>query len=146
DADGDPLIFHTSTGPSHGILNLNTPNGQFTYTPNTGFSGTDTFTFIVNDGTQDSTPATVTITVGSGQGNTAPVADSATFNTATGVAVSGTLTASDADNDPLTFSAVDVPTHGSLNITTAGDFTYTPSLGFSGTDTFTFKVNDGTVD
>ena len=48
--------------PSHGSLTLNT-DGTFTYTPNTGFMGTDSFTYIANDGVLDSAPATVTIEV-----------------------------------------------------------------------------------
>jgi VCBS repeat-containing protein len=50
------------SGPAHGTLQLNA-DGSFTYTPNAGFSGTDTFTYRAADGAQTSDPATVTITV-----------------------------------------------------------------------------------
>ncbi len=62
DADGDPLTAVLGTGPANGILTLN-PDGSFDYTPNAGFSGTDSFTYNANDGTDDSNLATVTITV-----------------------------------------------------------------------------------
>jgi PKD repeat protein len=62
DPDGDPLTAHLVTGPGNGTLMLN-PDGTFTYTPTAGFSGTDTFTYLVNDGSVDSNVATVTITV-----------------------------------------------------------------------------------
>jgi hypothetical protein len=53
-----------------------------------------------------------------------------------------TLTGSDPDNDPITFSIVTGPAHGSLT-GTAPNVTYTPAPGFTGTDQFTFQVNDG---
>ncbi|MDT3441104.1 MULTISPECIES: esterase-like activity of phytase family protein [unclassified Pseudofrankia] len=45
---GDPLTLVSSTKPAHGTLNLN-PDGTFSYTPNAGFTGTDTFTYAVSD-------------------------------------------------------------------------------------------------
>jgi hypothetical protein len=50
------------TNVAHGTLVLNA-NGTFTYTPNTGFFGTDSFTYKANDGTADSNVVTVTINV-----------------------------------------------------------------------------------
>src|SRR5262249_39028176 len=48
--------------PAHGSLNLNT-DGSFDYTPDSGYSGTDSFTYVANDGTADSNVATVTLNV-----------------------------------------------------------------------------------
>ena len=62
DIDGDALTFKRIAGPQNGAVVVNA-DGSFTYTPNTNFNGTDTFTFAANDGTVDSAPATVTITV-----------------------------------------------------------------------------------
>src|SRR5207245_911525 len=62
DADGDPLTAVLVSGPANGTLTLN-PNGSFTYTPKTGFSGTDSFTYKANDGKALSNVATVTVTV-----------------------------------------------------------------------------------
>ena len=56
------LTAQVVTQPGQGTLNLN-GNGGFTYTPNTGFAGTDTFTYRLSDGTYQSPPATVTVTV-----------------------------------------------------------------------------------
>lgn len=61
DLDGDPLTFTVVANPTNGSLSGSAPN--LTYTPNTGYLGTDSFTFKVNDGVSDSTPATVSITV-----------------------------------------------------------------------------------
>lgn len=62
DADEDALTATGATQPEHGSVTL-AANGSFTYTPDAGFSGTDTFTYKASDGTAESAPATVTITV-----------------------------------------------------------------------------------
>ena len=65
DADGDPLTAVLATPPANGTLDLNA-NGSFTYTPSTGFSGDDSFTYRAFDGAASSAPATVTIAVSGG--------------------------------------------------------------------------------
>ncbi|WP_340537323.1 LamG-like jellyroll fold domain-containing protein [Nocardioides sp. GXZ039] len=62
DADGSTLTATGASTPGHGSVTLNA-NGSFTYTPEAGFVGTDTFTYLANDGALDSEPATVTIEV-----------------------------------------------------------------------------------
>jgi hypothetical protein len=62
DVEGDALTAVLLTGPSNGSLVLNA-DGGFTYMPNAGFSGTDSFTCRANDGTSLSNAATVTLTV-----------------------------------------------------------------------------------
>jgi len=62
DADGDSLMAILATGPSHGSVTLNA-NGSFTYTPTTGYTGSDFFTYEAYDGTTLSNETTVTITV-----------------------------------------------------------------------------------
>ena len=61
-ADGDTLTAALVNGPHHGTLTLNA-NGSFTYTPTTGYSGADSFTYKANDGTADSNVATVSLTI-----------------------------------------------------------------------------------
>lgn len=62
DVDSDNLTY-SPTNPSNGTLSYDENTGQFTYTPNSSFTGTDTFTFTVSDGSVDSNESTVTITV-----------------------------------------------------------------------------------
>ena len=62
DADGDTLTATSASQPVNGTVTL-AANGSFTYTPEAGFSGTDTFTYTANDGTVASAATTVTITV-----------------------------------------------------------------------------------
>jgi VCBS repeat-containing protein len=62
DPDGDPLTAALVTGPSHGTLTLN-PNGSFSYSPAGNFNDGDSFTYRASDGSLDSNPVTVAITV-----------------------------------------------------------------------------------
>ena len=62
DADSDPLSAAFAAGPSHGVLALS-PNGAFTYTPATGYTGADSFTYRANDGLTNSAVRTVSLTV-----------------------------------------------------------------------------------
>lgn len=63
DADGDTLTIASFTNPAHGTL-LQNPDGTFTYTANLNFSGTDMFTYSVNDGVDgNSQLATVAIAI-----------------------------------------------------------------------------------
>ena len=71
--NGLPLTAQLVTGPANGTLTLNA-DGSFSYTPNAGFWGTDSFTYTATDGPATSTPATVTITVYS-----VPVANNDTY-------------------------------------------------------------------
>jgi len=65
DPDGDNLTAELVPGPDveNGTLTLNENDGSFTYTPDPGFSGTDTFEYEAFDGQASSNVATVTITV-----------------------------------------------------------------------------------
>jgi len=56
-----------------------------------------------------------------------------------------TLTGQDPDGDSITFSIVTPPTNGGFGATTAPNLTYTPNANFFGSDSFTFRVNDGTT-
>jgi VCBS repeat-containing protein len=65
DIDSANLTALLVTNAAHGTVSLNS-NGSFSYTPQAGFSGTDSFTYKANDGGADSNTATVTITVNEG--------------------------------------------------------------------------------
>ena len=62
DADGDSLNAALVSGPAHGTLNLNA-DGSFHYLPEADYYGKDSFTYVANDGTDDSEPVAVDITV-----------------------------------------------------------------------------------
>jgi VCBS repeat-containing protein len=156
DPDKDPLTY-TAAGATtaKGSVSL-TASGAFTYTPTAtarhaaarttavATDKADTFTVTVTDkyGAVAVIPVTVTVS----PANAAPVAGATVVGIpapATGE-VTGTVRATDADKDPLTYSAPTTSAKGSITVTAAGAFTYTPSIGATGgTDVFTVTVADG---
>ena len=89
--------------------------------------------------------ATVSITVS--PVNDAPVCVDGSRTTTEDTALASSVTCSDVDLDARTYAVVDSPLHGSLSaIASDGSFTYTPAADYAGTDSFTFRANDGTVD
>ncbi|HOX38346.1 MAG TPA: FG-GAP-like repeat-containing protein [Candidatus Brocadiia bacterium] len=143
DEDGDALVYAIVANPAHGTLNLGSPDNDnaVTYIPAADFFGTDTFTFMANDGTADSNIATVTITVA--PVNDAPTASDTTASTRADIAVGVILPAADIDNAPgdLTYALATPPAHGTVTIT-GNSATYTPNPAFFGDDSFTFRVSD----
>jgi hypothetical protein len=77
--------------------------------------------------------------------NTEPTAGNDAFSVGAGGTLNGNLLGndSDADNDPLTAAVSNGPAHGSVSVRPDGGFTYTPAGGFSGSDSFSYHVNDG---
>ena len=76
---------------------------------------------------------------------TAPTAANVTAATNVSTPVTIALSGADAGNAPLTYSIVQPPADGTLGTISGGQVTYTPT-GAIGTDTFTYKVNNGTTD
>lgn len=65
DPDGDRLTVASTSKPLHGAVSINA-NGTITYQPDRKFNGSDTFTYVVSDGTATDTGAvTITVTAGS---------------------------------------------------------------------------------
>ncbi len=147
----DALTVVVTSQPTHGTVNFNTTTGTFTYTPtDTGYVGTDSFTYTVSDGQQGAAPATGTVTLT--LTNALPTADDGSASGHMNIALDGSVIFSDTpDNlangeiDALTVVVTSQPTHGTVNFnTTTGTFTYTPTdAGYVGTDTFTYTVSDG---
>jgi len=138
DGESDRLTFEVMSSPRHG--RLDGPLPDLTYLPSAGFFGPDRFTFKANDGELDSNVATVSIRVQ--YPNHAPVATNQTVNGAKDQARAFSLDVTDADGDPLRCVILKGPRHGRL----AGRgilYTYIPTAGFVGGDSFTYKAWDG---
>jgi VCBS repeat-containing protein len=141
DVDGDSLTYTIVSEPQHGTLSGT--GATRTYTPAENYHGPDSFTFKVNDGTDDSNTATVSITVT--PVNDKPTADAQSVTTDEDTAKPITLTGNDVDGDTLSYTIASGPSHGTLTGTGA-NLTYTPAADYNGPDSFSFKTNDGTVD
>ncbi|MBN1887877.1 MAG: VCBS repeat-containing protein [Thermoflexales bacterium] len=143
-----PLKAYPDTPPQHGALSL-ALSGSFVYTPAPNFYGDDSFVYLAHNGVADA-PAVVTITV-TPVDDDAPVAVADAYQAVVNLplavtAVDGVL-ANDADPDNQALTAVldNPPAHGTLTLGQAGDLVYTPTLSYSGTDSFTYHASDGVL-
>ncbi len=144
DIEEDELAYLVVAGPANGFLSTISEN-QLIYSPNANFNGSDSFTFKANDGEDDSNTATVSIDVN--PVNDAPVANDGVATTSQEVPVTVNLSANDIDGDSLTYSIDTNVSKGTLSaISDNHNITYTPNSVYVGSDSFTFKANDGTVD
>ncbi|GAF10563.1 Ig-like domain-containing protein [Paenibacillus pini] len=135
---GDILTYKVLNHPTHGTVVVET-DGKYKYTPTANFTGLDRFDFIVNDGTVDSAPATIILTI-----NQIPVAQDTQAAVQPDGKLSGHLTAKDSDpGDRLTYVIDKQPEHGTVTIESDGTYTYIPEAGYTGPDSFTFTVSDG---
>ena len=148
DADGDILRAISYSSPSNGVLDV-VADGSFTYTSNAGFTGAETISYTISDGTSTASgQLTINVTP---PGNTPPVAvaDSYTVHageTLTIAAAAGLLANdSDGDGDALSVLSFSAAANGTLNVVTDGSFTYAPNPGFTGTETITYTISDGTT-
>ena len=144
DVDGDTFTAALLSGPAHGTLVLN-PDGSFSYTPTADYSGVDSFSYQVSDGTATSNTALVTIAVTAI--NDAPIAVNDSYTTDEDTPLAGNVLANDTDaeGDSLSATLVAGPTHGTLVLTSDGTFTYTPDADYTGTDSFTYTAGDAAL-
>jgi hypothetical protein len=141
DVDGDDLSVSAFTDPSNGtVVNY---GYKVAYTPDSNWTGTDSFTYTVADGAAGFDTARVTVTVKDGP-NRPPLAKDDSVATDEDVAVTILVLAndSDPDGDPITVKAVNQGGRGSITKTPTS-VTYTPEKDWSGIDSFSYTVTDG---
>ncbi|WP_113663214.1 beta strand repeat-containing protein, partial [Pedobacter nanyangensis] len=159
DIDGNSLTrIYITTLPSNGKLFLNgieitgptdfatADASLLTFVPNANWNGVTSFKWNGHDGTSTATTAAdVNITIT--PVNDGPIFSQTTYTDATCevTAKTGSITAAtDVDGDVLTYTQGTAPSKGSVIINAAtGAYTYTPSLGQTGSDSFTIVANDG---
>jgi len=144
DFEGATLTAKLVSEPVHGTLTLNA-DGSFAYTPMTNYAGSDSFTYIANDGTVNSNLATVIVSVQSQPPVAINDAFSTNSNTALNQAAPGVLF-NDADPQgwSLATQLLSYPAHGTLTLNANGSFVYTPTANYVGSDSFTYLANNGT--
>ena len=128
--------------PAHGALSQNA-DGSYTYTPATGFTGTDSFSYQTSDGAAVSNLAVVNIAV---MGvNIAPIAREDALNVQEDQTGTINVLANDSDADGNTLSAriVTGAQHGTVSVNADGTFSYTPNADYFGSDSFSYIASDG---
>ncbi|WP_290901346.1 tandem-95 repeat protein, partial [Aquabacterium sp.] len=154
DVDGDTLTFAKGSNPANGTVTVD-DKGNWTYTPNKDYNGSDSFTITVSDGKGGTATATVDIGITpvndppkfedptSGNPNIDPVTGHYTAKTDEDKPVSGKVSATDVDGDTLTFAKGSNPANGTVTVDAQGNWTYTPNKDYNGSDSFTITVSDG---
>lgn len=141
DPDGDPLELVSAGSPANGSVVL--AGNAVIYTPQTGFTGTDSFNYSVIDPHGGYAVATVTVRVDQ-TANNPPVAanDAATVVAGSTATIPVLANDSDPDGDPLAIIAVGTPALGSVTIAGAA-IEYSAPASAAGTDSFTYTISDG---
>lgn len=138
DPDGDPLSFSAATRGAHGAVQV-ASDGRFTYTPDSGYTGDDSFDYTVSDGRGGADTASVLVHI-----NHPPSAAGVCVGTPHGTARRITLRGSDPEtpSNALAYS-VGQPRHGRVDVTNTNEVTYTPDQDAPwGADSFTYTVTD----
>ncbi|MBF0156916.1 MAG: tandem-95 repeat protein, partial [Magnetococcales bacterium] len=148
DLDGDSLVVVGISQPLQGTI-VQGANGTVTYTPPVGFTGVDTFTYTVSDGTGPTTTNTVTVVVGAIANGLIATADSVITDEESPL-VTGNLLANDRDpdapggvNPALRVVGYTAAAHGLVYTNGDGTFTYIPVQDYAGSDSFTYTINAG---
>ncbi|WP_369983893.1 Ig-like domain-containing protein [Thalassolituus sp.] len=143
DTDGDSLTWSITSSASNGGVSVDT-NGLVTYVPVADFNGDDSFTVQVSD---SELTDTISVAVTVNPVNDVPViteGDNVTLTVDEDVEGTVTFNATDVDGDTLTWSITTAATSGIVT-QTGSQFSYSPSVNYSGTDTFSVQVSDGTA-
>jgi len=142
---GDPLaVEYAYDGWTGNTVTIDSQKQNVVFTPNTGWSGTATLHYTVQDVNHPEFTANSTVQVTVLPVNRAPVATNGTYSGPEDGMITGNVLdfASDPDNDALTVSALTQPQHGVLNLNSSGSLSYKPAAGFVGVDSFTYQVKD----
>ena len=139
DVDGQTPTVQSVGEATHGSVAID--GTTVVYTPDADYNGDDGFTYTITDGSLTSS-AFVSLSILAV--DDAPIAEGNSATSENGAPVDVTVSATDVDSTDLTFAVESQPAHGSVT-NVGATFTYTPTEGYSGDDSFTFTASDGTL-
>jgi RHS repeat-associated protein len=139
DPDGDPIFLYWATQPQHGSVTV-VSSTQLSYVAAAGYAGSDSFTYTIRDTSNAFATATIHITAV----NQSPVAVTDSYNVHGQASFYPAANDYDPDNDAVSFKALATnPQHGSVVVFPDGLCGYTATYGYTGPDSFTYKIQDG---
>lgn len=140
DVERSAVAYSLVGAPAHGTAILSA-QGQLTYTPAAGYHGADVLAYDIT-GAAGSNRYQVYLSV-QAAANSAPVAGAGEYLAIGAATLAASLPpATDADRDPITYSLLASPSHGTASVAANGSFTYQAQAGYSGSDSFWFAVSD----
>ena len=152
--DGDPqseqqLTLAVTTSPGYGELSgFDAVTGEVTYTPDAGFTGTDSFSYTLTDDTAAGQPDSLTSEEGTIEISVEVLPTANVQNVTTGEDTQLSLTLTPQPGNPagtsLQFSIFSQPSYGTLVDfdPETGQVTYVPDADFNGADSFGFVVSE----
>jgi gliding motility-associated-like protein len=143
DVDDNTFTFAEDVAPLHGSLMLDA-NGDYTYTPDTDYTGSDVFTYTACDDDNGCATGTITINVVDPAEFPDAVNDYFTLDEGTVFTESVATNDTDPDGDVLTYTIHTDAQHGTFVLNSDGTFTYTPDQYYNGLDTVIYTVCDPT--
>ncbi|MDT9196878.1 DUF4347 domain-containing protein, partial [Limnospira sp. PMC 1042.18] len=147
DSDPDGVLVPDTVAvvdsPDYGTITVN-PNGTITYSHDGSSTGTDSFTYTVEDDDgATSNEATVFLTI---EENQPPIANDDNATVRTGNTVTINVLSNDSDPDgvliPDTVAVVDLPDYGNITVNPNGTITYSHDGSSTNSDRFTYTVED----
>jgi len=143
DIDVNDVISVVSATAPNGSVTINA-DGTLEYTGNQDFNGTDTITYTITDGNGAQSTSSVTVEVIAVNDGPVTTADTATTNEDIAVIIDATANDTDVDGDVVGIIQASAD-NGTVSVNADGTLTYQGNQDFSGTDTITYVVSDGTM-
>ena len=140
DPDGDAVTVSAVNQGAHGSVTKTATS--VTYRPDKDWTGIDSFSYSISDGRGGTATAAVVITVKPLNDSPKARDDSKSTPEGTQVAIPVLANDADVDGDPLAVATITQGSHG-VTTTDGTTVTYSPSPGWSGTDSFTYTITDG---
>lgn len=141
DGNGDPIQLSGIAMPANGAVSIDGLN-RLLYTPNTGFAGTDQFTYTITDGKGGTATGRVVVQVQAANAAPVAVADTVSTYMNSAVTIPALANDTDADGDAIRLIAVTLPPNGKVSVDAQQRVVYTPATGFQGTDSFSYRISD----
>jgi Ca2+-binding RTX toxin-like protein len=144
---GEGLTIASVANGGFGEVAINNVNRTVTYTPDADANGQDIFAYTITDSSGQTSTAEVTVYVSSV--NDAPIANDDSYSATGGVDFTNLVSVLDNDSDPdgdiLTITAYDATSQSgrSVSMNADGTFTYSAASGYTGTDSFSYTIDDG---
>jgi LPXTG-site transpeptidase (sortase) family protein len=135
--DTKALVYNKTSEPANGTVTLQ-KDGSYKYVPKSGFTGKDKFSYVACDPQDETNCADAIVEIEIAELEV--VAPKAEVVAKPNVPVEGKLP--DSEGSGLTYSLEAAPKFGKATVKTDGSYVYTPTPGFTGVDSFTYRAAD----